>query len=245
MDHEMIAAGHPDLYFELDSFSAVMPRHWKTPRESSPGVAAENDAWYGVREWGTGQAVQLRASMERIAWRAKGKSWPEYSELQCFACHHSLTAARTELAAGTRLPWTPSGRSAVERFALRRFPRSRASSGWRDLASRLDDQVTQLGKSLSQLNPDRGCCGSGVGQRRCSFESARHAHRSAALRCGDDIASHAEDFRRCRGNFERRRAGRRTGGYGARFTVHRVFTGGKGGECRGNSRGNQRPFPAA
>src|SRR6202166_815450 len=26
VDHEMIAAGHPDLYFELDSFSAVMPR---------------------------------------------------------------------------------------------------------------------------------------------------------------------------------------------------------------------------
>jgi hypothetical protein len=32
VDHEMIAAGHPDLYFELDSFSAVMPRHWKEPR---------------------------------------------------------------------------------------------------------------------------------------------------------------------------------------------------------------------
>jgi len=30
VDHEMIAAGHPDLYFELDSFSAVMPRHWKS-----------------------------------------------------------------------------------------------------------------------------------------------------------------------------------------------------------------------
>ena len=54
VDHEMIAAGHPDLYFELDSFSAVMPRHWKTPRESTPGVPAENDARAGVREWGTG-----------------------------------------------------------------------------------------------------------------------------------------------------------------------------------------------
>ncbi len=33
VDHEMIAAGHPDLFFELDSFSAVMPRHWKEPGE--------------------------------------------------------------------------------------------------------------------------------------------------------------------------------------------------------------------
>ena len=39
VDHEMIAAGHPDLYFELDSFSAVMPRHWKEPGE--PGEAGK------------------------------------------------------------------------------------------------------------------------------------------------------------------------------------------------------------
>src|SRR5438445_13815062 len=50
VDHEMIAAGHPDLYFELDSFSAVMPRHWKAPRESEPGKPVEDPAWVGVRE---------------------------------------------------------------------------------------------------------------------------------------------------------------------------------------------------
>src|SRR5713101_1619720 len=65
VDHEMIAAGHPDLFFELDSFSAVMPRHWKTPRESEPGKPAEDAAWVGVREWSAGQAVQLRAAMDR------------------------------------------------------------------------------------------------------------------------------------------------------------------------------------
>lgn len=100
VDHEMIAAGHPDLYFELDSFSAVMPRHWKVPRESSPGVPAEDAAWTGVRDWSTGQAVQLRAAMERLTWRAKGERsdqkdvWPEYSELSCFACHHALGPAK-------------------------------------------------------------------------------------------------------------------------------------------------------
>ncbi len=96
VDHEMIAAGHPDLYFELDSFSAVMPRHWKVPRESAPGKPVEDPAWTGVREWSTGQAVQLSASMDRLAWRAKGERadkkdpWPEYAELSCFSCHHSL-----------------------------------------------------------------------------------------------------------------------------------------------------------
>ncbi|HLW42963.1 MAG TPA: multiheme c-type cytochrome, partial [Candidatus Acidoferrales bacterium] len=154
VDHEMIAAGHPDLYFELDSFSAVMPRHWKTPRESAPGVPAENDAWAGVREWGTGQAVQLRASMERIAWRAKGKNWPEYSELQCFACHHSLTVPeqswRQERGYAGRRPGDPPWNGSP--FAVFRELAHQVDN---DVASRLDDQVALLAKSLGQLNPDR------------------------------------------------------------------------------------------
>ncbi len=154
VDHEMIAAGHPDLYFELDSFSSVMPRHWKTPRESAAGVAAENDAWSGVRDWGTGQAVQLRASMERIAWRAKGKNWPEYSELQCFACHHALTAPeqswRQERGYVGRRPGDPPWNGS--RYAVFRELAHQVDN---DAASRLDDQVAQIAKLLSQLNPDR------------------------------------------------------------------------------------------
>jgi len=71
----MLAAGHPDLYFELDSFSAVMPRHWKEQWDKDP--------WRGVRDWGEGQAVQLREALNRLAGRARGKVWPEYAELQC------------------------------------------------------------------------------------------------------------------------------------------------------------------
>jgi hypothetical protein len=154
VDHEMIAAGHPDLYFELDSFSSVMPRHWKTPRESAPGTPAENDAWSGVRDWGTGQAVQLRASMERIAWRAKGKNWPEYSELQCFACHHALTAPeqswRQERGYPGRRPGDPPWNGS--RYAVFRELAHQVDN---DAAARLDDQVAQIAKLLSQLNPDR------------------------------------------------------------------------------------------
>jgi hypothetical protein len=154
VDHEMLAAGHPDLYFELDSFSSVMPRHWKTPRESAPGVAAESDAWSGVRDWGTGQAVQLRASMERIAWRAKGKNWPEYSELRCFACHHALTAPeqswRQERGYEGRRPGDPPWNGS--RYAVFREMAHQVDDAG---ASRLDEQIAQIAKALSQLNPDR------------------------------------------------------------------------------------------
>jgi len=154
VDHEMIAAGHPDLYFELDSFSAVMPRHWKTPRESASGVAAENDAWAGVRDWGTGQAVQLRASMERIAWRAKGKNWPEYSDLQCFSCHHALTAPeqswRQERGYAGRRPGDPPWNGS--RYAIFRELAHQVDN---EAAARLDEQVAQIAKMLSQVDPNR------------------------------------------------------------------------------------------
>jgi hypothetical protein len=82
VDHEMIAAGHPDLVFELEAFSAAMPRHWKT---------TDADAFKPVRTFAIGQLTHLRASLDRLARRVKGPVWPEYAELDCFACHHSLT----------------------------------------------------------------------------------------------------------------------------------------------------------
>ncbi len=85
VDHELIAAGHPDLYFELDSFMSVMPPHWKE---------VDTDPWFAVRAMAVGQAVQLREQLKRVARESQGGIWPEYAELDCFACHHNLTAAK-------------------------------------------------------------------------------------------------------------------------------------------------------
>jgi hypothetical protein len=160
VDHEMIAAGHPDLYFELDSFSAVMPRHWKIPRESAPGKPAEEAAWAGVRDWSTGQAVQLRAELDRLVWRARNERydkkdvWPEYSELSCFACHHSLGPAkdswRQEHGYEGRRPgdaaWN-SSRYAVFRLLVRQIDSGNAQE--------LDKQLLTVSNEMSKLNPDR------------------------------------------------------------------------------------------
>ncbi len=83
VDHEMIAAGHPDLVFDLEAFSAAMPRHWRAP--------ADTDSFAAVRAFSVGQLVHVRSGLERLARRVKGPVWPEYGELDCFACHHSLT----------------------------------------------------------------------------------------------------------------------------------------------------------
>ncbi len=62
IDHEMVAAGHPDLTFELDTFSAPSKEfqpHWK-----------DKGAWFGPQAWITGQAVALRDALRQLAKRA-------------------------------------------------------------------------------------------------------------------------------------------------------------------------------
>src|SRR5258708_2606011 len=85
VDHEMIAAGHPDLVFELEAFSAAMPRHWI----EKTGTDADKP----VRTFAAGQLVHLRASLDSLARHVKSPVWPEYAALDCFACHHGLTRA--------------------------------------------------------------------------------------------------------------------------------------------------------
>ena len=86
VDHELIAAGHPVLTFELDSFTAVEPPHW---------VEKTQDPLAGVKIWAAGQAVELRESMLQISRRAASGPWPEFSEMDCIACHHALTGPQS------------------------------------------------------------------------------------------------------------------------------------------------------
>jgi hypothetical protein len=191
VDHEMIAAGHPDLFFELDSFSAVLPRHWKVPRESEPDKPAEDGAWVGVRDWSAGQAVQLRAEMERLTWRAKGQRfdkkdvWPEYSELSCFACHHSLGPAkdswRQEHGYVGRRPGDPAWNSS--RYVVFRLLAAQVDSV---SAQELGRQLAIVSGEMSKLNPNRNLVASAA--LAASPLAQRLAERLAAMPYDQSIA---------------------------------------------------------
>ena len=205
VDHQMIAAGHPDLYFELDSFSAVMPRHWKVPRESEPGKPAEDAAWVGVREWSAGQAVQLRAAMERLTWRARNERadkkdvWPEYSELSCFACHHALGAAkdswRQEHGYVGRRPGDPAWNSS--RYAVFRLLAKQIDSA---NAQELDRQLFAVSEEMSKLNPDRNAVASAasaaapLAQRIAERLGTMQYGQAVALRMLQRISDDAENI---------------------------------------------------
>lgn len=145
VDHQMIAAGHPDLTFELNLFSAVMPRHWKD---------SDNVPWLGAKEWAVGQGMQLRDSLQRMARRARSATWPEYAELDCFACHHSLTAAkdswRQEAGYAGRMPGVPAWNAA--RFVIFRYAAMASDAA---AAGKLESEVATLSGLMGQLNGDR------------------------------------------------------------------------------------------
>jgi len=205
VDHEMIAAGHPDLFFELDSFSAIMPRHWKAPRESEPGKPVEDAAWVGLRDWSTGQAVQLRAAMERLTWRAKNERfdkkdvWPEYSELACFACHHALGPAkeswRQEHAYIGRRPGDPAWNSS--RYAVFRLLAKQIDSA---NGMELDRQVLVVSDEMSKLNPDRtvvaaaASAAAPLAQRIAERLATMHYDQAIVLRMLQRIPDDAENI---------------------------------------------------
>jgi len=53
---DVLQAGHPDLFFELDGQSVAEPKHWR-----------DEEPWSGLREWLTGQAVALREMSSALA----------------------------------------------------------------------------------------------------------------------------------------------------------------------------------
>lgn len=135
VDHRLIAAGHPQLVFELDNYSASMPAHWR------PDPAAE-----GARGWALGQVVALQVELDRVIEIAEAGQWPELSLMSCSDCHHSLREERWRRP-GVRRPlglprWSPA-RWAVLRPLVERFAP--------DHEARLDRALGRLARTVSRL----------------------------------------------------------------------------------------------
>ncbi|HUG91254.1 MAG TPA: multiheme c-type cytochrome [Planctomycetaceae bacterium] len=87
VNHDLIAAGHPRLYFEFSAYHALLPAHWNRRDDlerHGPGLEA--------RLWAVGQAVSAETAARLLARRASDARapWPELAEYSCFACHHEL-----------------------------------------------------------------------------------------------------------------------------------------------------------
>ena len=87
--HRLMGAGHPRLSFELDTFTALQPMHWRIDQDYKDRKGEYSPA----RAWMIGQFAVARAMTNRYGSpdRTKVHAWPELTLLSCYSCHHSLT----------------------------------------------------------------------------------------------------------------------------------------------------------
>ncbi|MDA1049619.1 MAG: multiheme c-type cytochrome [Planctomycetota bacterium] len=91
VNHDLIAAGHPVLKFELTAYHAMLPKHWRDREERKSNPKLE------IELWRAGQIACGAAAIDLLKWRAERAAnepaeavWPEFAEYDCFACHHDL-----------------------------------------------------------------------------------------------------------------------------------------------------------
>lgn len=136
IDHTLLASGHPDLVFELDTFAAVMPRHWK-----------EKDRWVSARAWAIGQALTLIQAMEKTAERAEKLGRLDEVDRSCFSCHHNLTDVDWPLLVDTDgiALWNPSRYAVFRHFLQIAFP---------ERVGGIQDEITLVAAEFALLDPD-------------------------------------------------------------------------------------------
>jgi hypothetical protein len=111
VNHDLIAAGHPRLLFEMTSYFANLPRHWREAAVSGGPDRPHQGTFPEARLWAVGQAVTAEAALTLLQHRAVSEDapWPEFAEYDCASCHHQLaTPAQRQARSGDRLgapPW--------------------------------------------------------------------------------------------------------------------------------------------
>lgn len=134
VNHDLYAAGHPRLSFELSAFHSLMPAHWDRNRDRATAAGMSLTQQAGKVEkspleaklWSLGQVASAEAALDLLIHRAKSAtttseipakypsaaavaSWPELAETACFACHHNLSAPSWRQSAGRYSNRKPGG----------------------------------------------------------------------------------------------------------------------------------------
>ncbi len=126
VNHDLLAAGHPALFFEQASYLAILPPHWRQTDPASLGRRRRIDE--PLKDWLAGRWAIIEASLAQTQRRASAASdtnvanWPEFAEYACFSCHHELSVGvewRSERKTASHrmvLPWAAWNLDSAERL---------------------------------------------------------------------------------------------------------------------------------
>lgn len=149
VDHDLIAAGHPRLAFEMSAYHTLLPKHWDA------AVELQRDPTQELRLWAIGHAVSAKAMSDvgvaRAAAAIKMGSihvMPDLAEFDCHACHHDLaepTRGRPTLRDSLGSPRWGSWSVPPARFAARESQRLFGQEG-----AAAESSLGQLVKLMQQ-----------------------------------------------------------------------------------------------
>jgi hypothetical protein len=170
VNHDLIAAGHPRLNFEFAAFLTNMPPHWLEDTRGS----------YPAKAWAAGQIATARAALDLLTIRAENTAqsggnhpapWPDFTEYNCFACHHDLTnekwrKTRREpgVAPGT-IPWGSW-------YYAMTLPLAAAMPT--EATSKLSQQLPLLRTEMHKPAPDRAAVAKQAAEISASLERWLH-----------------------------------------------------------------------
>jgi hypothetical protein len=100
--HKIMGAGHPQMPFELDTYTAIQPAHFVVNESYIERKGRPN----GIQIWAMGQARDVKSRMDLIldpSHAPKGVDF-ELSLFDCQACHHSMKDLQWQPRATTGLP---------------------------------------------------------------------------------------------------------------------------------------------
>lgn len=89
--HDLIAAGHPRLGFEMLTYHRGLPKHWREVERTPTGERSRGPD-FELQLWLAGQLESAKASVRLTNDRVTRAElpWPELAEFDCFSCHHDL-----------------------------------------------------------------------------------------------------------------------------------------------------------
>lgn len=99
--HRMMGAGHPRMAFELDTFTAAEPAHYRMDDDYMKRKRVSN----GVQTWAIGQAMAIQHILDGMLDPKRNRDgiFPELTFFDCQACHHPMSNVRWAPRAGTGL----------------------------------------------------------------------------------------------------------------------------------------------
>lgn len=90
--HRIMGAGHPRLSFELTTFTALEPPHWKVDADYADRKGSTDD----FRTWTIGVMTAARQNLDLIQGPLMHDAglFPEISLFDCHSCHHPMSDKR-------------------------------------------------------------------------------------------------------------------------------------------------------